>query len=80
MNAGEIVPRYVEVNGGFKVREFLGKSVHQPSETPKVHSDTEVLALDVAGANVIEVRVSADWAVAETRLAPHLALEIANGG
>jgi hypothetical protein len=29
MNAGEIVPRHVEVNGGFKMREFLGKSVRQ---------------------------------------------------
>jgi hypothetical protein len=29
MDAGEIVPRHVEVNGGFKKPEFPGKSVRQ---------------------------------------------------
>jgi hypothetical protein len=29
MNAGEIVPRPVEVSGGFKIREFLGKNGRQ---------------------------------------------------
>jgi len=32
MNAGEIVPRHVEVNGGVQLKECLGKGVGQPTQ------------------------------------------------
>ena len=61
VNAGEIVPCHIKVNGGFEMREFLGKSVCKAREAPQVHSDAEVLAFDMAGANMGKIRVAADW-------------------
>jgi hypothetical protein len=61
MNAAQVVPKGVKVNGGFQMREFLTKSIGQSSEAAEVHSDIQVGAFDVAGADMSQIGIPADW-------------------
>ena len=60
MHATEIVPRHVKGDHSFQVGELLAESVDQPPEPPQMHSEVEIRALHVAGADVPFVRVAGD--------------------
>jgi len=44
--------RDVQANGRDVVRQLLAKAVREPSKPPRGHADTEIAALDVAGADL----------------------------
>jgi hypothetical protein len=58
MEPDEVVVRAVQVHRGPKVLHLLAEAVGQPGEPADLHSDREVLTLDVAGAHEVHVRVA----------------------
>jgi hypothetical protein len=42
------------------VLDFLGEPVREPSKPPHPHPHRKILALDVAGGNMVVVRIPAD--------------------
>jgi len=52
MNAAEIVVRKVQRQGRLEIRQLLREGVRQPGEPAAHHPDSEVLPLDVTGADM----------------------------
>lgn len=60
MNSAEIVVHSVKRNRACVVLDFLGESICQPSESPHCHPHREILAINVAGRDMLRVRVAHD--------------------
>ena len=60
MNSDEVVMHIVNRNCGGVVFKFFGESVRQPREPAHGHAHREVLALNVARAHVLRVRIAGD--------------------
>jgi len=58
MNAHKVVVHVEQRNRVHVILSFLAESVSQASEAPHVHPHGEVLALDVAGRNMLLVGVA----------------------
>ena len=61
MNSHEVIICKIEGKGGVVIRPLLAEGICQAGEPPNLHSHGEVLALDVAGANLVGIRLSDDW-------------------
>src|SRR5688572_13603010 len=60
MHPGEVVEHEVERDCCRVVLKLLAEGVRQPSESANAHAHREVLALDVAGRDVLRIRLTAD--------------------
>lgn len=60
MNAGEIVVHHVERNGGGMILDFFRESIRKPGEAPHPHPHREILTFNVAGVDMIRVRLTDD--------------------
>ena len=61
VNAHEVVPREVQAIRGPQVLPLFTEGVRQPREPAHLHSDREVLALDVGRAHFRGIGVAHDW-------------------
>jgi len=61
MYAAEIEKSHVEIHGGAQVFECLAESKTETCKSAQVRSHAEVRSFDMASANVLELRGSADW-------------------
>jgi len=59
MHAAEVVVRKMQIHSSPKIFQFSGKSVRQPRESAKLHSDGQVLPFNVAGRNVVGIGITA---------------------
>ena len=67
MNPDEVVMHVVKRNRRDVILDFLRERIGQPSESAHLHSHREVLALDVAGADVFSGRTTANRSLRRTR-------------
>ena len=61
VNPAEVVPREMQAVCRPQVFPPLRECVRQPRETTHAHPDRQVLALDVAGANLVGIGFPNDW-------------------
>jgi len=77
----EIVPREMQCHSGFEIVQLLADGVGQPSQSAKLHTHCQVPPFDVAGRDVLGIRVIltylgynlGDWAWGSTVI-PELAV------
>src|ERR1035441_79869 len=67
MDPAEVVVGEVQAIRGPEVLPLLRERIRQPREAPHLHSDREVLTLDMAGANLRGIGVSHDWDLLRVR-------------
>ena len=60
MNPDKVVVHVVDRQRRQMILDLLAKGIRQSGETAVVHPDSEVLALDIAGADFLRVRASLD--------------------
>jgi hypothetical protein len=76
MNPAEVVVHVMERDRVFQILQLFGETVRQPRESAHRHSHGEILALNVAGRNVVVVGCAADnrfpCAHADCRTVPSL--------
>src|SRR2546425_11261785 len=58
MDSGEIVKHKMQVHGGPKSEEFFRECISKPGEAPHAHSHSQVLPFNIAGRNMVGVRVA----------------------
>ncbi len=55
MYAAEIIVREVQGASRFQVRQPLRESVREPRESPHLHSQGQIVSLDMAGTNAVGI-------------------------
>jgi hypothetical protein len=63
VNPAEVVVHVVKGDRGNVILDLLGERIGQAGEAAHLHPHREILALDVAGADVLRVRASSDGRV-----------------
>jgi len=58
MNSHEVVVHVKQRQHSYVILNLLAEGIRQASEAPHVHPHVKVLALDIAGADVLWVRVA----------------------
>src|SRR5436190_17719510 len=58
MNAAKIVMHVVQRDRGDVILDFLREGIRQTSEAAHLHTHGEILALYVAGADVLRIRIA----------------------
>ena len=66
VNSAKIVVHVMQSDRRFQIRDLLGEPISQPSKPAHGHPHREVLALNVARGNVVEVGVAADYRLARS--------------
>lgn len=61
MNAAEVVVGEVEAIRAPQVLPLLAEGIRQSREAAHLHSDREVLAFNVRGANSLRIGIAHDW-------------------
>jgi hypothetical protein len=56
----EIIPDRVEGDHVPVVLDLLGERISQPGEAPIVHPDGQIAAHDIAGRNIVALRIAGD--------------------
>src|ERR1035437_2010315 len=67
VNSAEVVVGEVEAVRGPKILPLLRERVRQPREAAHLQTDGEILALDVAGANLRRIGIAHDWDLLRVR-------------
>jgi len=70
IHTAEVVIRKMQGNGGFQIRQLLAERIGKPRQSSHLHSNRQVLPLDVASRNVPRIRIASphlgynrdDWA------------------
>lgn len=60
MDAAEVVIHVMQRDRVLQILQFLGERVSQPSKPAHTHPHRQILALSVAGRNLVVVRISAN--------------------
>src|ERR1700685_1144787 len=58
MNPAEIIVREMQSASRFQILQFLRKSVRQARKPSHLHSHGQILPLDIAGRNVVGIRIA----------------------
>jgi hypothetical protein len=61
VDSHEVVIGKVQGKCGVMILPLFAESVRQSSESANLHTHGQVLALDMAGANLIRVGIADDW-------------------
>ena len=62
MDTARVIPRHVQRNGGFQVIELLTETVGQTGETAQLHTQSQIRAFNVTGADVFRIGTPNDIA------------------
>jgi hypothetical protein len=60
VNSTEIIPRKMQADSGFQVRQLFAESIWKARESAKLHPHGKVLPFNKAGRNVVRVGITFD--------------------